>query len=423
MGCSASAVPIEDGYVFRIADPPAMPANSRAAERERERSMNAGGAAKLGGKSEFGAKKWAGVRNTVKGANAFEQSGFRRAAREKSRSSEHGWLAKDIALGPGVSAAKFEMGRVIGTGLMGTVRVACFKKDHLYCVVKSVSKEYVCRHNDGRHIQSERTSLSQIEHPFIVTLFGTYQDQKHVHFVLEFVAGGELFSRLQRNSCFSAPVALFYLAEVFCALSHIHSKGWVYRDLKPENILLDELGHCKLVDFGFTVKPDESGVMRTVVGTPAYLSPEQLNAKFTNGYTRIVDWWSFGCITYELMVGLTPFCRDNSESAHAIYLRVLKGKITFPKHFKREPYSKAKTLVTSLLTQDISKRLVSPAEIAKHEWWNGMDWQGVAERRAVPPSKPELKTEGDAHYFDRFAEPVERPSNTVQIDNSIFSGF
>ena len=94
MGCSASAVPIEDGYVFRIADPPAMPANSRAAERERERSMNAGGAAKLGGKSEFGAKKWAGVRNTVKGANAFEQSGFRRAAREKSRSSEHGWLAK-----------------------------------------------------------------------------------------------------------------------------------------------------------------------------------------------------------------------------------------------------------------------------------------------------------------------------------------
>ena len=66
---------------------------------------------------------------------------------------------------------------------------------------------------------------------------------------------------------------------------------------QPENILLDELGHCKLVDFGFTVKPDESGVMRTVVGTPAYLSPEQLNAKFTNGYTRIVDWWSFGCIT------------------------------------------------------------------------------------------------------------------------------
>ena len=49
---------------------------------------------------------------------------------------------------------------------------------------------------------------------------------------VEFVAGGELFSRLQRNSCFSAPVALFYLAEIFCALSHIHSKGWVYRDLK-----------------------------------------------------------------------------------------------------------------------------------------------------------------------------------------------
>jgi serine/threonine protein kinase len=313
-----------------------------------------------------------------------------------------------------------EFGRVIGTGLMGTVRVACVKKDQQYVVVKSVAKDYVCKHNDGRHVQNEREVLSRFDHPFIVKLFGTYQDDKHIHFVLEFVAGGELFSRLQRHSCFAAESAKFYLCEVFLALAYVHKLGFVYRDLKPENILLDETGHCKLVDFGFTTKPNENGVMRTQVGTPMYLSPEQLNSKFTKGYTKIVDWWAFACITYELMVGLTPFCKDNKESAHAIYLRVLKGKVKFPSHFDK----RAKDLVTKLLVADINKRMTEPADIQKHDWFSDVDWDGVEDKRAVPPSKPHLKQPGDVHYFDEMPEDRSLDRRPLaKVDHSLFNGF
>ena len=195
-----------------------------------------------------------------------------------------------------------------------------------------MSKGYVAKHNDERHVQNERAILTRLRHPFVVSLFGTFQDKKKVYFVMEFVAGGELFSKLRGNQCLTAPVARFYLAEILSALAYVHANGFAYRDLrvrprppffhvgefspppfyrKPENVLLDLDGHCRLIDFGFACAPPggPDGLMRTNCGTPAYLSPEQLSRKKTGGYTRIVDWWAFGCVAHELMTGHTPFCK------------------------------------------------------------------------------------------------------------------
>ena len=127
--------------------------------------------------------------------------------------------------------------------------------------------------------------LNMCDNPFICSLFGTFQDKKFIYFVLEFAAGGELFSRLyNKKGIFGAQTSKFYLAEILLALEHVHSHGYCYRDLKPENVMLDEEGHCKLIDFGFAAKPDKEGLLHTNVGTPAYLSPEQLNHKKTGGY-------------------------------------------------------------------------------------------------------------------------------------------
>ena len=189
---------------------------------------------------------------------------------------------------------------------------------------------------------------------FCIKLFGTFQDSHNIYFALELAAGGELFRRLSKKESFKPPVAKFYATEIFSALEHVQSLGYVYRDLKPENVMLDEDGHCKLVDFGFAVQPDNAGMIHTVCGTPAYLSPEQLNGKFTNGYQKIVDWWSFGVFLFELLTGKTPFCKNNKETPYEIYLRILKVKISFPSFFDQQ----SKDLISRYVHSFIHRILV-----------------------------------------------------------------
>lgn len=92
--------------------------------------------------------------------NAFAKAGARRNTRSKrKKTSQYGWLAKDMHIGPGCTFAKFDVKRVIGTGLMGQVVLAEWKKDETWCAIKCVKKDYICRHDDGRHIQAERKLL------------------------------------------------------------------------------------------------------------------------------------------------------------------------------------------------------------------------------------------------------------------------
>ena len=108
--------------------------------------------------------------------------------------------------------------------------------------------------NQVEHIKNEKQILMEIEHPFIVEMITSFQDQKYVYMVLEYISGGELFSRLRKDGRFSNDVSLFYASQIILSINHLHSKNIVYRDLKPENLLIDKQGHIKLTDFGFAKK-------------------------------------------------------------------------------------------------------------------------------------------------------------------------
>lgn len=299
------------------------------------------------------------------------------------------WLVKDATIQSATAGERLKYGKIIGRGLMGTVRV-CELDVGKFVAVKTVSKKYIRKHNDMRHITSERDILKKMTSPFCIRLFGTYQDADNIHLVLEYAPGGELFRRLSRRDCFPSNVAKFYTCEVFLALDHVQNLGYVFRDLKPENVMLDEYGHCKLIDFGFAMMPNDDGLCTTNVGTPAYLSPEQLNGKFTKGYSNIVDWWALGIFLYELLTSKTPFCNSFSESSFEIYTRVLKGKIKYPgKCFNKE----SKALVSSLLDADVKRRLVNPRLIEKHPFFADVDWKAVRNRQVIPPFTPRLPTE------------------------------
>jgi serine/threonine protein kinase len=214
------------------------------------------------------------------------------------------WIIKTISFPQSPLINDWEIGRIIGTGLMGAVRIVKIKPINGFFALKAIRKDYIYRHHDQRHINNERNLLLQLTSSFCIRMFSCFQDNTNVYFALEIAAGGELFRRLSKKVYFEADTAKFYATEIFSAIEHIQNLGYVYRDLKPENVMLDEEGHCKLVDFGFAVQPDEEGLIHTICGTPAYLTPEQLNGKFTNGYTNICDFWSFGIFLYGIFLFL-----------------------------------------------------------------------------------------------------------------------
>mmetsp|Transcript_17796 Transcript_17796/g.19285 ORF Transcript_17796/g.19285 Transcript_17796/m.19285 type:complete len:447 (+) Transcript_17796:341-1681(+) len=311
-------------------------------------------------------------------------------------SEKYNWLIKNGDLN-NYTLNDFEFGKVIGKGLMGTVRVCKITKKNKYFVLKSIRKDYIEKHHDHRHIRNERLVLSTLTSLFCTRYFGNFQDRYYIHFALEYCPGGELFHRLGRKKFFIPSVAKFYATEIFSALDHMHSLNFMYRDLKPENVILDEEGHCKLVDFGFSRPCNDDDRIHTLCGTPAYLSPEQLDGKLTNGYTRVVDWWSFGVLLYELLTGKTPFSNRTGESHYEIFLRILKSKIWFPLSFD----SKSKELICALCHANVEKRLCDPGLIKVNAYFE-MPWDMVEQRKLVPPFIPKLKDEGDHHYFKTY---------------------
>jgi len=188
----------------------------------------------------------------------------------------------------------------------------------------------VIRLKQIEHVKNERKILAEVAgHPFITTMLASFQERDAIYMLLDYCPGGELFTYLRRARRFEEDTARFYAAEICLILEFLHNDGITYRDLKPENILIDSEGHLKLVDFGFAKKigtKDENGKSikpayeiniltfvkgnpdvqetYTLCGTPEYLAPEVIR---NTGHGLAVDWWAFGILIFELLVGQPPF--------------------------------------------------------------------------------------------------------------------
>lgn len=117
--------------------------------------------------------------------------------------------------------------------------------------LKSLEKREMVERNKIGRVRTEAKILGSIDHPFLATLYATLQTDTHLHFLLEYCGGGELFAHLnsQPRKCFTEETVKFYASEVLIALQYLHLQGFVYRDLKPENILLHSSGHIMVTDF------------------------------------------------------------------------------------------------------------------------------------------------------------------------------
>jgi len=309
-----------------------------------------------------------------------------------------------------VKLEAFEMHNTLGTGTFGRVRLCTLKGKGVYAM-KILQKSEVIRLKQQEHICSERKILASIDHPFIVILYRTYQDPLHVHMLLEYVNGGEVFSHLRNAGRFSKEFTKFYTGQIVLVLQYLHEKDIVYRDLKPENLLIAANGYLKITDFGFAKELKED--TWTLCGTPEYLAPEIIQSK---GHGLAVDWWALGILMYEMLCGYPPFYDENP---FGIYQKILVGKIDFPKYFDEF----ARDLVKRLLTADKSQRLGciggGAADIRRHKFFRGVDWHALAGRQIQAPIVPQVASPLDTHYFETYDEDDDNPPGNLTEEEQV----
>lgn len=199
----------------------------------------------------------------------------------------------------------------MGIGGFGKVFLAKHKASDQFFAIKALKKSQIkLRHTAMNQVLTEREILAVCQSPFVVKLYSAFQDENHFYFCLEYVQSGNLAFYIKKLRHFTLEQTKFVAAQILLGLEYCHEHmNIIHRDLKPENVLLDETGYVKLSDFGLSKSSLYSnlvGVVHTysICGTKSYLAPEQMQSA---GYGRMVDYWTFGCIIYEMLIGEQPF--------------------------------------------------------------------------------------------------------------------
>jgi serine/threonine protein kinase len=296
----------------------------------------------------------------------------------------------------------FELITTLGTGTFARVWLVRLRdaqegdKDKVFAL-KILRKVDVIRLKQVEHVRNERNVLAAVAgHPFITTMLASFQDHDSLYMLLDYCPGGEVFSYLRRARRFNESTSQFYAAEIVLILEYLHEQeGVAYRDLKPENILIDAEGHLKLVDFGFAKKV-ENRETYTLCGTPEYLAPEVIR---NTGHGTAVDWWAFGILVYEFLVGQPPFWDQNPMK---IYEQIVEGRVRFPSAMSPT----ARDLISGLCTVDTSKRLGNikggAQAVKSHPWFKDIDWDALYNRKANGPIVPHLRGPADTRNFDEY---------------------
>nr|AML79023.1 putative LOV domain-containing protein [Leucobryum albidum] len=318
-------------------------------------------------------------------------------------------LVKMRSGGKKLGLKHFKPIKPLGCGDTGSVHLVELRGTDQVFAMKAMDKSVMLDRNKVHRACAERQILDLMDHPFLPTLYTSFQTATHVCLITDFCPGGELFLVLERQpqKHFQEESARFYAAEVVLALEYLHCMGVVYRDLKPENILVTRSGHVQLTDFDLSlltsprvqvippVKPKKKEkkskrlggpIMfaepmtpsNSFVGTEEYIAPEIISGA---GHSAAVDWWALGILLYEMLFGRTPFRGKNRQKT---FSNILEKEIFFPISI---PVSlEAKMLIRDLLNRDPLKRLGSyrgAHDIKNHPFFRNINWSLI--RNMTPP--------------------------------------
>lgn len=325
----------------------------------------------------------------------------------------------------------FHFGRTLGEGSYSTVLAATDRSTGREYAMKVLSKHHIIKEKKVKYVTIEKDALNRLtDHPGVVRLFYTFQDQRSLYYVLDLCNGGELLGVLKRMTTFDEDCTKFYGAQILDTIDFMHARGVIHRDLKPENVLLDDQMHVKITDFGTAKLLDiksktqnnatsagdlldgsEDNRANSFVGTAEYVSPELLTDK---NACKASDLWAFGCIIYQLLAGRPPFKAANE---YLTFQKIIVLNYEFPRGFP----DVAKDLVERLLVLDPSRRLTID-HVKNHEFFTGIQWgRGLWKQKApklrsfVPAAADPIKLNGQASRSGNLSNypPNIQPSHST----------
>ncbi|KAL9694213.1 hypothetical protein quinque_013498 [Culex quinquefasciatus] len=320
----------------------------------------------------------------------------------------------------------FRMYRVLGKGGFGEVCA---------CQVRATGKMYACKKLEKKRIKKrkgesmvliEKQILQKINSRFVVNLAYAYETKDALCLVLTIMNGGDLKFHIYNmggDPGFEPNRAKFYAAEVVCGLQHLHQMGIVYRDCKPENILLDDTGHVRISDLGLAVEIPEGELVRGRVGTVGYMAPEVID---NEKYAYSPDWFSFGCLLYEMIEGQAPFrARKEKVKREEVDRRVKEDAEKYSHKFSDE----AKSLCQQLLTKAVKSRLgcrngrYGAREAKLHPFFNSINWKRLEAGLIEPPFVPDPHAVYAKDVLDIEQFSTVKGVNLDATDENFYSKF
>ncbi|XP_043086051.1 calcium/calmodulin-dependent protein kinase IGb isoform X2 [Puntigrus tetrazona] len=253
----------------------------------------------------------------------------------------------------------FEFMEVLGSGAFSEVFMVKERKTGKLFALKCVKK----KNKRDINLENEIAVLRKIKHDNVVCLEDFYESRTHYYLVMQLVSGGELFDRILDRGMYSEADASLVIRQVLEAVSYLHKNGIVHRDLKPENLLYyspDENSKIMISDFGLS-KMEDNGVMSTACGTPGYVAPEVLAQK---PYSKAVDCWSIGVITYILLCGYPPFYE---ETETRLFSKIMKAQYEFDSPFWDDISESAKDFIRNMMQKNPKMRYDTDQAL-RHPW-------------------------------------------------------
>ncbi|KAG6821187.1 hypothetical protein H0H93_004007 [Arthromyces matolae] len=300
----------------------------------------------------------------------------------------------------------WKIGREIGSGASGHVKIARHSETGQYAAIKIIPKVLLTSRvsinrmaDETEHtqlaIEREIVVMKLLDHPNVMRLYDVWETSTELYLVLEYIQGGELFDHLCSRGKLPVPEALNYFQQIISGMDYCHRFNVAHRDLKPENILLDQDFNVKIADFGMAAwQANEDGLLRTSCGSPHYAAPEIIEGVMYNG--SAADIWSCGVILYALLAGRLPF--DDEDTA-TLLNKVKAGTFEFPDDMD----ILAQDLITRMLTMDVSERITMP-EIMCHPFFT------------LHPPKVAINI---TPRLDSIGQPIEQ----LSIDPDIFANL